>query len=66
MKAKVIIENMETRIILKPENIFETDVLEKLYKDKSTFSLLTSIDARYNYGGYDNHSIEILIKKITE
>lgn len=65
MKAKVIIENGETTIVLTPENIFETDVLEKVYTSKGSYNLNTNVDARYNYGSYDNHKIEISIKKIS-
>jgi hypothetical protein len=64
MKAKVIIENGETTIVLRPENEFETDVLEKVYKRKEAYNLNTIVEARYNYGSYDNHKIEISIKEL--
>jgi hypothetical protein len=63
MKAKVVIENGETEIILTPSNDFDKDVLEKIYNNKSRFSLHTDVDAIYNYGGYSNHKLIINIKE---
>jgi hypothetical protein len=63
MKAKVIIENGETSIILTPQNDFEIDVIEKMYDRKKDFNLHTEVDAKYNYGTYSNHKILINIKE---
>ena len=62
MKAKVIIENGETKIVLTPQNDFETDLIEKV-KNTEKHTIQTCIDADYNYGTYKNHRIEILIKE---
>jgi hypothetical protein len=64
MKAKVIIENGETTIILTPENDFDRDILEKAYTAKNKFDLHTSVDANYRYGSYENHKMVVSIKKI--
>lgn len=63
MKAKVIIENRETTIILTPENQFEKDVIEKVYLDKQQHNIHTQFDAEYDYGNYSKHRIELLIKE---
>ena len=64
MKAKVIIENGETTIVLTPENTFEIDVIEKVYCKKDNYSVYTIFGARYNYGVYCSHSIEMSINEI--
>jgi len=62
MKAKVIIENGETTIILTPENEFEIDLIEKVHCKKEKHSINTDFDAQYNYGSYSKHKIELSIK----
>jgi hypothetical protein len=62
MKAKVIIENGLTSIVLTPENDFETDIIEKVYVKKSTHDIHTNCSVEYAYGGYTKHSIELLIR----
>lgn len=64
MKAKVIIENGETTIILTPENEFEIDVIEKVYCKGEKFNLHTTMNAQYAYGVHSKHNIEISIKEI--
>lgn len=64
MKAKVVIENWETTIVLDTENEFEIDVLEKVYSKKERYNLNTIVDAQYNYGTFSKHRIEISIKEI--
>jgi len=64
MKAKVMIENSETTIVLTPENEFEIDIIEKLYCKKEKHNLYTCANAVYNYGTYSKHNIEISIKEI--
>lgn len=63
MKVKVIIENGETEIRLMPENVFEKDVVEKVYDNKGKFNINTSVDAKYNYGSYSDHKIVISLKE---
>ncbi len=63
MKAKVIIENGETEIILTPSNEFDKEVLEKLYTYKSRYNLHTIVDATYKYGCYEDHKLIIDIKE---
>ena len=64
MKAKVIIENGETKIILTPENDFEIDVIEKIYDKKEKYSVLTSFNANVSYSTYSKHNIALEIKEI--
>lgn len=64
MKAKVIIENGETQIVLTPENDFEIDVIEKIYDKKEKYNVLTSFNANVSYGTYSNHNIEMNIKEV--
>lgn len=63
MKAKVIIENGESKIILTPENEFEIDLIEKVHCKKEKHTIHTHFSANYNYGTYKNHHIELLIKE---
>lgn len=53
MKAKVIIENGETEIVLTPENDFEEDVLKKVHSMKEKYSLNTGVNSKYTCGSYD-------------
>lgn len=62
MKAKVIIENGCTEIILTPENEFEEDVLEKVYENKYEITN-TKIYVLAYYGIYSKHKITININK---
>jgi len=64
MKAKVIIENGETAIILTPENDFEKDIIKKVYNRKQHFDTITDFDLKSSYGNCSNHKIEISIKEI--
>ncbi len=64
MKTKVVIENGGTIIVLSPENEFEKDVIEKVYKKNEAYSINAIVEARYNYGSYDNHKIEMSIKEL--
>ena len=63
MKAKVIIENGETTIVLNPQNEFEIDLIEKVKDKKGKHSIYTNFSADYNYGTYKNHQIELSIKE---
>lgn len=64
MKAKVIIENSETTVILTPKNEFELDVLQKMYDSKDKYSLYTHVTAKRSYGADENHQININVKEI--
>jgi hypothetical protein len=66
MKAKVIIENGETTIILTPENEFEIDVIEKVHCRKDKHSVLTEFYAQYNCGAYSKHHIELSVKSVSK
>jgi hypothetical protein len=63
MKAKVIIENGETTIILTPENGFEIDIIDNLRKQQHNFDINTSAQAEYSFGVYQKHNIKINIKE---
>ena len=64
MKAKVIIENRETTIILTPENEFEKDIIEKVHNKKKEYNTLCTFGLKESYGNITNHKIEILINQI--
>lgn len=63
MKAKVIIENGETTIVLTPQNEFEIDLIEKVKNKKEKHTIHTRFSADYNFGTYKNHRIELSIKE---
>ena len=63
MKAKVIIENGETTIVLTPENDFETDVIVKVRDKREKHEIYTSFNADYDFGSYRNQRIELTIKE---
>lgn len=64
MKTKVIIENGEITINLTPENEFESGVIEKVYRNKEKHNVDTCFNAKYEYGTYKNHKIELSIKEL--
>lgn len=63
MKAKVIIENGETTIVLTPQNEFEIDLIEKVKDKKEKHRIHTHFSVEYSYGTYKNHHIELSIKE---
>ena len=64
MKAEVVIKKGRTKVVLLPENDFETDVIEKIYEDTSKYEIKTTVLCDYNYGSYNNQRIEMnLIKE---
>ena len=63
MKAKVIIENGETTIVLTPQNEFEIGLIEKVKNKKEKHTIQTHFCADFNYGIYKNHYIELSIKE---
>lgn len=64
MKTKVIIENGLTKIVMTPENDFETDVLDKVYRKKQNYEIETSVTAEYYYNEYKNHTLTATLKEI--
>lgn len=63
MKAKVIIENGLTTIVLTPENDFEKTVLDDAYKSKDKFLFEAEASAEYqSYGNNKNHKLVIWLK----
>lgn len=65
MKAKVIIENKQTKIILTPENDFEIDVIDKVRNKKEKHDIHTMFGADYSFGGYNKQRIELTIVELT-
>ena len=63
MKAKVVIENGETEVILTPQNEFEIDVLEKIHDKKQNYSIYTTVEADYQMSGYGNFRLVANIKE---
>jgi hypothetical protein len=65
MKAKVIIQDGITQVILTPTSDFETNIIEKMYNEKSDFTLETEARAEYppfDYRGkLTDHQIVITI-----
>lgn len=67
MKAKVVIEQGRTSIVLTPENDFEIDVIEKVI-DKKYQIKKTDVSSDYTYQIHSKHqiTIEIEINKETK
>lgn len=63
MKAKVIIENGKTEIVLTPENVFETSILEDAYKETKDTKIQSEVKADYSYSCYQNHRLIVDIIK---
>lgn len=63
MKTEVNIKNGLTKIVLTPENEFESDVLEKVYRNKQEYELDVKVDGDYGYHEIKNTKIEIGINK---
>lgn len=63
MKAKVIIENGESRIELIPENTFEKSLVENFYSELSSNEVSTSCTREYKFGTYENYKIRITLSK---
>jgi len=64
MRAKVVIENGETTIVLNPENDFELTVMESIYENNSKYNIHTQCNSDYNYGVRGNYRLELNIKEI--
>ena len=64
MKAKVIIEQGRTKVILTPENDFETDIIEKVADAKVNYNVETTVSTDFLYHSHTKHKIELnLIKR---
>jgi len=63
MKAKVVIENLETDIVLTPENVFERRLLEDMHDTKGKYHFFTSVDSEYNMGVRQNYTLKVNIKE---
>lgn len=64
MKTKVIIENEVTKIVMTPENDFETDVLDRVYSKQQNYKVETNISAEYSFGELKNHTLTTTLKKL--
>ncbi len=62
MKARVVIENGKTEIVLTPENEFELDVIEKTIDSKYEVKK-TDVTADWSYHEHKNHRIIISIEE---
>lgn len=67
MKAKVIIENGQTEILLIPENEFEKDLVEKCLHRSSENEIKTSITTQQQgYGIHTKHQISINVTSVVK
>lgn len=66
MKAEVNIKQGMTKVVLKPENNFEIDILEKLEEDKIRYNIETTVLSDYSYGSRGNYRFELKIIKKAE
>jgi len=63
MKAKVIIENGKTSVILTPENDFEIDIIEKVYNNSSKNRISTKFNLTTQWSINANHNITLNINE---
>lgn len=64
MKAKVIIENGETTIVLTPENDFEIDIIEKVEFRNNNYNTSVSFSTNTIGSIQSDHKIEINVKHV--
>ena len=66
MKAKVIIENGLSTIVLTPDNDFEKQVVENVYNNRDTFNIVTDVEVVKNTFTQElqGHTINIKLKKL--
>lgn len=62
MKAKVIIEEEETQIILTPETPFEKRIIEDMENIYNTNETVVQPTSNYGYGSRSDYKIEITIR----
>ncbi len=64
MKTTLIIENGKTKIVLRPENDFEIDILEKVFDNSAKYDIKNDVLADVDNGfrrDYKEHRIELII-----
>ena len=66
MKATVIIEQGLTKVVLKAENDFERDIVEKIKDYKSDYEIETTVSTNYQFQTHNNHKIELSIKELQQ
>jgi hypothetical protein len=64
MKTEIITTQGKSKIVLKPENEFEIDLIEKIVDSKIGYGTTTNIETNCMYHTHSKHRIEIyLIEK---
>lgn len=64
MKTEIVIVQGRARIVLRPENEFEIDLIEKVKDSRIGYATEVNILSEYSYNIHKNHRIEIdLIEK---
>jgi hypothetical protein len=67
MKTKVEIWQGKAKIVLRAENEFEKDLIEKIKNSRKGYETETTVLTDYSYQSHSNHRIEIdLIENITQ
>lgn len=61
MKVILIIENGKTKVVLRPENDFETDTIEKVFDKNHNYDISTEFKADYACQEHSDYRIEINI-----
>ena len=64
MKAKVVIEQGRTKVVLTADNDFEKDVIEQVKDFNYRYNIETTVQTDYAYHNHSNHRIELdIIRK---
>ena len=64
MKTEIVTTQGKSKIVLKPENEFEIDLIEKIVDSKIGYNTTTDIATNCTYHTHSKHRIEInLIEK---
>ena len=64
MKAKVIIEQGITKVVLTCENAFEKDIVEKIKDYRSNYEIETTVSTNYQFQTHNDHKIEMIINEL--
>jgi CO dehydrogenase/acetyl-CoA synthase alpha subunit len=64
MKAKVIIEQGITKVVLTCENEFEKDIVEKIKDYRSDYEIETTVSTNYQFQTHNEHKIEMIINEL--
>ena len=59
MKTEVVIWQGKAKIVLRAENEFEKDLIEKVKDSKIGYTTTTEVLTDYNYQSHTKHRIEI-------